>query len=554
MEYIAIDTETDGFDMFNGHKPFAITTSDEKYNTEYIELGVDDMVGVDLLCLNDKLGKVFHNAKFDILMLRTIGIKVVGEVHDTMIMAHVYNPDESNKQLKHLAKKYLQEEPEDEKKLKQYIRKNKIKDYSLIPRDILEPYARTDARITMGLFQFYKDKGVLDDPTYKSEIKLLRTLIRMQIRGVLIDKQYCAEESAKCTNRIIAIDCAIKEEYGDINIGSNKQLSTFLFEEEGLTCTHFSQVGNPVLDEYNLGRYEHPIIPLIIDHRQLTKIKNTYLDNIQEKCDEDNTIHCDFFQIGAKTGRFSCREPNLQNIPKRTSIDVRRAFICRPGYNNYYFDYSQIELRIFAHYAKETTMIEELCKDNGDLHGVTAMLIFGAGFTPEQRDIAKRLNFGIIYGIGARRFAETLNQAYPDKNYKYNDAKMFIGKYYASYPAVRQFTWKVGKAVLNRGYVQDVFERKYTCAKDQTYKATNYLIQGCAAGVLKNSMIEVSNLLAETESNLLLTIHDELVIEIHKDEESLVPQIKTIMEDLKTFRVPILVNIKKTSTNWSEKS
>lgn len=553
MEYKAIDTETTGFNMFNGDKPFAITTCDEKAKTDYIAIGDDDLVPIDLICNSTNISKIFHNAKFDILMLKVQGIEVKGEIHDTLIMAHVYNPDESNKQLKHLAKKYLQEEPVDEKRLKQYIRKHKIEDYSEIPRYILEPYARTDPRLTMGLFHFYKARGVMEDPTYISEIKLLHALIRMQTRGVLIDIGYCKEQSKICDARLKSIGDSIRTEHGDLNIASNQQLSKFLFDEEGLTCTHYSSAGNPVLDEYNLKQYEHPLIPKIIEFRELSKIKKTYLDSLQEKADKDGVVHCDFYQVGAKTGRFSCREPNLQNIPTKGRINIRKAFIVRPDYTNYYFDYSQIELRIFAHYAKEQVMIDELLKPDGDLHAVTARLVFGEDYTAEHRNMAKRLNFLIIYGGGAKKFAETLNKEYPDKKFTYNQAKMFIGKYYTSYPAVRQFTWKVSRTVLNRGHIHDVFNRKYTCPADQTYKATNYLIQGCAAGVIKNAMTEVDEFLLNKKSNLLLTVHDELKFEIHDSEPCLVTQIKDIMEDKETFRVPILVNVKKTHTNWEAK-
>ena len=551
---ISVDTETNGLDPFKGHRPFAITTCDEKCNTEYIAVGDDDLVPIDLILLNSKNTIVMFNAKFDILMLKTIGMEVKGAVHDPMIMAHVYNPDETNKQLKHLAEKYLQEEPADEKILKQYIRKHKIKDYSQIPRDILEPYARTDPRLTMGLFNFYRTRGVLEDPTYISEIKLLHALIRMQTRGVLIDIGYCKEQTKICDARLKCIGDFIRTEYGDININGNKQLSKFLFDEEGLTCESYSSAGNPVLDKYNLGRYDHPIIPKIIELRELAKIKETYLDGLQDKADENRVIHCDFYQVGTKTGRFSCRNPNLQNITKKGCISIRKAFIVRPDYTNYYFDYSQIELRIFAHYAKEQVMIDELLKADGDLHAVTARLVFGEDYTEEHRNMAKRLNFLIIYGGGAKKFAETLNKDYPGKDFTYNQAKMFIGKYYMSYPAVRQFTWKVSRTILNRGHIHDVFGRKYTCSKSETYKATNYLIQGCAAGVLKNSMVGIDKLLIDKKSNLTLCIHDELIIEIHKDEEDLAPKIKDIMEDKDTFRVPILVNVSKTSTNWEEKT
>jgi len=561
----AVDTETTGLNPYLGAKPFAIVVKgDADYedyflknpNCEpkpYMVVGEDDILQFSLMLQSPHYSKVFHNAKFDIQMLAPM--KVDGEIHDTMIMAAVYNPDETSKALKRLAEKYLGADVNEEKELKEYMRKHKLgNDYAAVPRETMEPYALKDVEYTLGLYEFYKSKGVLDNPIYKIEMKLLQVLIAMQKRGALLDIEYLEAQKDNCEKRLAELNAQIQIEYGDINVLSNKQLGKFLFDEEKIQCNAYSQAGNPVLDDYNLKQYDHPIIPIVSEMRDMTKCLNTYVSGLLEGADKEGVIHCDFFQVGAKTGRFSCRQPNLQNIPRGGSVDVRRAFICRPDYTNYYFDYSQIELRILAHYSKEQKMIDELSRADGDLHGMTAELIFGEDFTKEQRDIAKRINFGIVYGIGPKHFCEVLNQSYPDSNYTYTSAKSFIDRYYHNYYEVRKFTWNVPRRILEKGFVQDIFGRKYTCDKNMTYKSVNYLIQGCAAGVLKDAMIKVHSLLRDTKSNILLCIHDELVIEIHKDEETLVPQIKKMMEDYKTFRVPITCNVVKTETNWSEKA
>ena len=563
---IAVDTETTGLNPYLGDRPFAISLKGDadydEYNARnpscllkpYTVIGEDDLVQMSLMLQSPHYTKVFHNAKFDIQMLKTYGMTVKGEIHDTMIMAAVYNPDETSKALKRLAEKYLGADANEEKELKQYMRKHKLgKEYAKVPREIMEPYAIKDVEYTMGLFEFYKSKGILDNPTYKKEMKLLNVLVSMQKRGALLDVAYLAEKKAHCEQQLAEINAKIQTEYGDVNVLSNKQLSTFLFDKEKIQCDSYSAAGNPVLDEYGLNKYDHPIIPLVIEMRDMNKKLHTYIDGLIDGADEKGVIHCDFYQVGAKTGRFSCRQPNLQNIPRGGSIDIRRAFICRDDYTNYYFDYSQIELRILAHYAKEQSMVDELSRADGDLHGMTAALIFGENYTKEQRDIAKRLNFGIVYGIGPKHFCEVLNQSYPESNYTYTSAKSFIDRYYNNYFEVRKFTWAVPRKILERGYVKDVFGRIYTCDKKMSYRAVNYLIQGCAAGVLKEAMIKVHRLLANTKSNILLTIHDELVVEIHKDEEVLIKQIKKMMEDYTTFRVPITVNVSKTATSWADK-
>jgi len=564
----AIDTETTGLYSFNGDKPFLITSYGEGDPGTAIYIGKDDLIPIDTY-LTSGNEAVFHNAKFDLHMLAVYGMHAECTIHDTMIMAHVYNPGEDNKQLKVLAKKYLGEEPSDQKAVKDWLRKNKTKRYDLVPKEIMEPYAINDTRITYLLYLFYEKQGVTKDPVYLKEMELLKCLMNMERRGVAIDTEYCKRMSALCEDKIAGIEVSVARQFGDVNIYSNKELKEFLFEKEGLTCNSYTAKGNPSLDAYNLKQYNHDIIPMIIEARELGKVKATYLDGLVELADSEGSVHCNFYQVGAKTGRFSCREPNLQNIPRGGIVDVRKAFTVRPDYSNFYFDYSQIELRLFAHYSKEPKMIDAFIK-GADLHAMTARALFKTSEedvtpTKPQRELAKRLNFGIIYGIGAFKFATLINQDYPEMDVNILQAKTFISKYYQYYDKISFFMTKVKHAIMNRtfktpvegeflGFVTDIFGRKYTCPKTEAYKAVNYLIQGCAAGVIKNAMVEVDVLLEKRKSNLLLSIHDELVIEIHKDELFLIEKIKNIMEDVDTFRVPLTVNIESTDRSWDLKT
>jgi len=549
---LAVDTETTGLDPYKGDKPFAITTCDTKGNTEYIAIGEDDLVPLDLKLINSKNETVYHNAKFDIQMLKRYGMTVKGTVHDTMIMSHIYNSDEQTNKLKDLAKKYLGVDNDEEETIKTYMRKHKLSSYADIPRELIEPYARKDALITMELFKFYRQKGVMQEPIYRTEMDLLKCLISMQQRGVLVDTAFCKENVQQINKRLAEITRTIKEDHKGINVRSPKQLAEYLFTDCGLKCDYVTEKGNPAFDEWNLSKYDHPLIPLIIEKRDLEKIKTTYLEALQEKADENNVIHCDFHQTGARTGRFSCSKPNLQNIPRSARVDVRRAFICRPDYTNFYFDYSQIELRILAHYSQEPKMIEEYNKTDNDLHSITCKAVFGE-VTKQKRNLSKNINFGIIYGMGPKKFCEMVNRQYPEFNMTYTQAREYINKYYATYQKVRTFTWRVPQKILDKGYVTDIFGRRYTCPRGETYKGVNYLIQGCAAGIIKKSMIQIAKLLEDKKSNVLLTIHDELVIEIHKDEQHLVRSIVELMEDRTSFRVPILVNVESTTSNWAEK-
>lgn len=555
---IAFDTETDGLDSFKGARPFVATLATESLETSYIDLQTDDTEPLRALLLSPREVKIAHNLKFDWLMLQSVGYEIQGDLHDTMIMAHVYDPNDIKK-LKWLGKKYLNREPVHEATVKAYIKEHNIdvksNGYRDIPRNILEPYAVEDVVLTMELFKFYEKKGILDDPTYKTEMKLLRALVDMQTRGVLIDVEYCKEQSVLCDKILADIEEEVKDTWRPINLGSNKQLSDFLFGDEQISCDTYNETGNPCLDGYHIQQYNHPIVPLVIKNREIGKLNSTYFKGLIDRVDSDNVIHCDFFQVGAKTGRFSCQQPNLQNISKKGGEhDVRRAFICRAGFTNYYFDYSQIELRVLAHYSKDERMIATLTDPNGDIHSETCMGIFGE-ITKPKRDIAKRINFGIVYGMGANKLTDGLRMDFPEAKYTYNDSKRFIGKYHMTYPKVKPFSYKVQRTLLQRGYIHDVFGRKYVCDKEFSYRSINYLIQGCAAGILKQAMIDVYLYLLDKKSNLLLTIHDEIVVEVHKSEESVVvPAICRIMEDRETFRVPITINVERTETSWKEKT
>ena len=552
LQPIAYDTETTGLSSFHGHRPFAMSICTYDHKCKYTVVGEDDLVPDNLILMNGGRAKIFHSAKFDVLMLEAMNMDVNGEIHDTMVMANIYDCDEKNLKLKTLAEKHLRMPPDEQTDVKAYMKKHKCESFADVPRELMEPYALKDAEMTMKLFQFYEKAGILENKTYIIEKKILKCLIGMEKRGVLLDRKFLVNQQAILDTRMTDIEATIALDYGEINIGSNKQLGEFLFDKEGLQCNAMSMAGNPVLDEKNLEQYDHPIVPLVIEYRKTAKLLKTYINGMLEGMDDKDTIHCSYWQLGAKTGRFSCRQPNLQNIPRGS--DIRQAFICRPDYTNYYFDYSQIELRILAHYAKEQKMLDVLSDPDGDLHAETAELVFGEDFTKEQRSIAKTINFGIIYGMGPKKLAESLQHEYPEGNYTYNSAKAFINRYYFNYPAVRQFTWAVPRAILNKGFVTDIYGRVYKCDPKESYKSVNYLIQGCAASVLKNAMIKVDSVLRDAKSNMLLTIHDELVIEIHKDEEHLVKRIKGMMEDYDTFRVPLTVNIEKTTTNWNEKA
>jgi DNA polymerase-1 len=552
---ICFDTETTGLNPFKGDRVVAMSLYYPDGSSKYARVGQDDLVGPALELIGPD-PKIAHNLLFDYQMLTTMGIELGGPCHDVMIMAHVFNPIENSLKLEYLAKTYLNHPLTQQINLKEYVHKHKIdvenRGYQDIPDEVLKPYAIEDVELTMKLFEFYKAKGILDHPTYKLEMRLMQTLIRMQRRGVLIDVDYCKETYELCVKRLSEIEEEVSRDHREMNLNSTHQIADYLFNDQGLICETFTEKGQPSLDAYNIQKYKHPIVDLIIEHREIAKIANTYFKGFMEKVDDRNVLHCNYFQVGARTGRISCFSPNLMNVPRDPAHSVRRSFVTRPGYTNYYFDYDQVELKVLAHYSQDPTMIRVLSDPDGDIHSETCQGIFKE-VTKEKRTIAKSLNFGIIYGMGPSKFAMELNKDFPELGYTYSHAKQFIARYYGTYPKIRPFQNSVQRALLQRGYIHDIFGRRYYCEREFAYRAVNYLIQGCAAGILKQAMIDVDQLLQGKESNLLLTIHDELVVEIHDDEQHLVKEIKAIMEDRTTFRVPITVSVESSKTSWDAK-
>jgi DNA polymerase I len=576
---IAIDTETTGLYPYNGDRAFLITTCNEKGESKAYQVGIDSLVPLDLDMMNPDNQWIGHNLQFDLAFLANMGMVPSGMLHDTLIAAHIHNPLEPTKALKALTKKYLGRENKEEAALNDWFNANGMKaagkrEYIKVPEEIIIPYAKADVEMTMALWKHYQKLSVIDNKVYKFECSLIPVVVDIVRQGMKVDTAFAKTEAERTTARAIEILSQAKEQYGLENIGSNEQLAEFLKREvidklgKNLMDYPITQASkdNPTqvpqlsMDAIALQEYEHPIVPLAIEYRDMIKMNGTYLQPMLTLTDKEGRLHASLNQTGARTGRFSSSNPNLQNIPRSGGcVDVRHGFVPRDASHKLLLvDLSQIELRVLAHYTQDKGMVGPLTDRSGDLHAATAQLMFGE-VTKKYRTIAKTLNFAVIYGAGSKKLRDTLNRALPDANFTLEQTADFKGKYYTSFPGVQQFKWRIEKLVLDRGnkerigYVDGLSGRRYYCETDAAYRILNYLVQGESAMYFKKKMIDVFQLLKGKQTKLINVVHDEFIFDLHKDEEDLIPQILSTIEDMSMFRVPIYANAAISETNWAEK-
>jgi len=395
------------------------------------------------------------------------------------------------------------------------------------------------------------------------EMPLCAVLADMEREGVGLDIDKLAELSAECDRRIKAMtDDLFALAGGEFNLNSPKQLGVVLFEKLALPVLKKTKTG-PSTDEEVLSRLApmHALPAMILEYRQLAKLKSTYLDALPRLM-EDGRIHCSFNQAGAETGRLSADHPNLQNIPVRTDIgrEIRKAFVpSTKGHVLVSADYSQIELRFLAHLAGDPKLMEAFNKGE-DIHTFTAALIFEvslAGVTTEMRYRAKRINFGIIYGMSA--FGLSKDLAVPVR-----EAQDFIDRYFLRYPGIQAFMQKCESEAREHGFVATMFGRRRYIPEINSRnpmmrqfaerQAVNTPVQGAAADLIKAAMVKVHAMLQEKgfKSKMVITVHDELVFDAPEAEvKTLALEVKRVMEHAVTLSVPVEVTV-KAGPNWAE--
>ncbi|MEJ2492977.1 MAG: DNA polymerase I [Ignavibacteriaceae bacterium] len=574
----AFDTETDSLDQFDlrivgasfsskaGEGYFvAIDPGQKKEFADGKErVSVDDFVKIFKPVLeNKKIKKVCQNGKYDIAVMRGLGIKVENFYFDTMIAGYIIDADQKHG-MDDLSEKYLNYKPISLKELLgQKIDPTKIYD---VDAEELSNYAAEDADITYQLYEVLEKeikKEKLERIAYDVDFPLVPVLEEIEHEGIKIDKTTLEKFSKELQKMIDDYTKKIYKSAGEeFNISSPKQLQVILYEKLGLTSGRKTNTGYSTdarALEYLRG--SHEIIDMILDYRQATKLKSTYSDALPNLINKKTgRVHTDFNQTIAATGRLSSINPNLQNIPIRTDMgkEIRKAFV--PRDKNYVLlsaDYSQIELRLLAAICKDPGLMKAF-KSGEDIHRSTAALVFMVDpedVTQDMRRKAKEVNFGILYGIGPFGLKTRLGITQ-------SHAKDIIETYFGTFKKVKNYMDDSVLKAKEKGYSETLLgRRRYlrninsnnrVVRQFEERVAINLPIQGTAADMIKIAMLNIQNELQKrkTKTKMVLQVHDELLFDAHKDEvDDLRPVIKKLMEYALPLDVPIVVDT-GAGDNW----
>ena len=510
--------------------------------------------------------KVAHNLKYDLQVINRYNVDVIAPLFDTMIAHYLINP-ESKQSMDFLAELYLNYKPVSIESLIGKKGKNQGSMADLKPEEVSD-YACEDADITWQLRELFKpqiEKEHLRELFYNMEMPLLSVLSAMEQEGIAIDSDGLIKYSEELGTTLVDLESSIKEEAGmDFNVDSPRQLGQVLFDHMQISSkAKKTKTGQYATSEDVLQKHknDHAIIPMILDYRQLRKLKSTYVDPLPTLMDEDDKrIHTTYMQTVAATGRLSSHNPNLQNIPIRTDKgkEIRRAFIPRgEEFQLMAADYSQIELRIIAALSEDEAMIHAF-QNGQDIHAATAAKVYGIAIddvTREQRSAAKAVNFGIIYGQSAFGLAQNLGISR-------KEAKQIIDSYFEQYNTIKAYMDNAVAEARDKGYVETIMKRR-RYLKDinsanavvrgfAERNAVNAPIQGSAADIIKLAMIGVHGAMQEEQvkSKMLLQVHDELVFDVHESEVEMMQNlVKKEMESAIELVVPMEVEI-EVADNW----
>ena len=575
--FVSVDTETTSENPFKA-KLVGISMSWEQGKGYYLPvahnyLGIQKQLNLDEIreplkkILEDEdIKKIGHNIKYDAEVLRLHGIELKGIHFDTMIASYVINPGLRQHNLDYLTEYYLGHKMIG---YKEVVVKG-IKDFSQVSIDTAVKYSCEDADYTLRLKDILEKKLKEDkneELFYNIEMRLVPVLMDMEMAGVKVDVDLLRKLSVEFENRLREIEEEIYKEAGmRFNINSSQQLGFVLFEKLKLPTLKKTQKTKRYSTDVSvlkkLCAYNSKVPSLVLQYRTISKLKSTYLDALINMADpETHRIHTSYNQTVTATGRLSSSDPNLQNIPIRDpeGRQIRKAFIAEDGYLLMSADYSQIELRVLAHYSNDEELINAF-KNDEDIHTKTAKEVLGVKgreVTAEERRIAKAINFGIIYGMGPKRLSEEIE-------IDYKKAKEYIDRYYEKYKGVAKFRENIIEFARKNGYVTTLFNRRrylpdinsenHRIRSEAERMAINTPIQGTAADLIKKAMINIHERIKRESSltKMIMQVHDELVFEVpEKDVQKVKNMVKEEMEGVYPMRVPLKVDI-GVGKNWDE--
>ncbi len=574
---IAFDTETSALDPLQA-EIVGISLAIKEGEGFYIplghkdgqpQLGIDEVFNALTPAMTDpQIAKAGHNIKYDALVLENYGLKITPLSFDTMIAEWLTDPASRNLGLKDMADTLLGISMTH---IEELIGRGKSQiTMDQVPVSAAAPYAAADAEVTLRLVPLLGEKMAKHNCTdifNKMEMPLVPVLISMEKAGISLDADFFSRFSAEMGERLKLIEDEVYQAAGHtFNLNSTQQLSKVLFEDLKLeppdrnkktSSGHFS-TSAAVLDEL---KGQHPVVDLLLEYRELSKLKSTYLDSLPLQINpRDNRVHTSFNQTGSVTGRLASSEPNLQNIPTRTELgrQVRLGFTASPGHSLLSVDYSQIELRIVAHMSGDEAMLKAF-RDGQDIHATTAAAIYDIPLeqvTKDQRRHAKAINFGLIYGMSSFGLSRSTDLTL-------GEAENFVRDYFEHFPGVKKYLDNIRTLAAKQGYVETMLGRRryfpnlanpvnQVMRNREEREAINAPIQGTAADIMKIAMIRVQDMLESSglKSRMILQVHDELVLEVPDDElKSVTALVRKTMEEAYKLDIPLLTEA-RSGVNW----
>jgi len=563
---IAFDTETTSTDQMEAEL-VGISLAVSEEGGYYIPVGHQSGEQLKLNVVLDALRgpltdpnipKYGHNLKYDYIMLARAGLKVTPLSFDSMIAEWLINPDSRNLGLKRLAWVRLNRSMQE---IESLIGRGRSQiTMAEVSIEDTARYAVEDAVVVLLLKPILERE--LDDTGSRDlfqdmEMPLIKVLAGMEMEGIGLDTDFLKQMSSKLEEDLQKLERDIYRDVGyEFNLNSPKQLSQALFKDLGLippgrggkTASGYYSTAADVLESI---RSQHAVPALVLEYREYTKLKSTYVDALQDQVNpRTKRVHTSYNQTGSVTGRIASTDPNLQNIPIRTELgrQVRKAFVAAPGWSLIAIDYSQIELRVAAHMAQDEAMLEAF-RENKDIHTTTAAAVLNIPpeqVTSDQRRDAKAINFGLIYGMSPYGLTQTTDLTLAE-------AENFVDTYFQRFPGIKKYLDDIREQARTQGYVETLLGRKryfprLATASNQNEKrreereAINAPIQGTAADIMKLAMIAVANALEKSglKARMLLQVHDELVLEAPQEEvKETIELVQSAMEDVYSLEIPL---------------
>jgi DNA polymerase-1 len=571
-DHFAIDTETTNLDYrvaelvgfsiaFDANEAYYVPLAHD-YDGAPEQLSREHVLAqIKPILENEQVKKIGHHLKYDAHIFANHGITIQGWYFDTMLASYVLNAAATRHGMDDVARVYLSHLTTT---FEQIAGKGaKQKTFNQIELEVAAHYAAEDAHVTYRLYEVLSSKlkshPELVNILHNIEMPVARVLTGMEEDGIKLDHKFLDQLSVEFSDTMQTLENQATELAGEtFNIASPKQVGEVLFDKLGIKGGKKTATGQYSTSESILEKIEHPLAEVILEHRGLAKLKNTYTDRLVEQShDATHRVHTSYHQALTATGRLSSTDPNLQNIPIRTPIgrQIRKAFIAPEGRVLLAADYSQIELRLMAHFSQDDALVHAF-QQGQDVHRRTAAEVLGIAIedvTNDQRRQAKAVNFGLLYGMSEFGLTRQLG-------FTREESRSYIARYFQRYPGVLDYMERTRQIAREQGFVETILGRRlYTpeiLATNKMIKqaaeraAINAPLQGSAADIIKLAMIAVDKILPKDQAKLLLQVHDELVFEADVAiADELSKQIADVMQSVLEISVPFVVEVGQ-GLNW----